>query len=318
VSRAGSGPRPRATRAVRAGAPTRREDPDRLVEQTGAVAVLLGDHHHGEVVETQGHVRPPEAEPVLGLGRAAPGRFGLAHGPDAPRAVPGADPTVLAHRELVAPDPEHPRPRADLGEARGVEDDPAALAHDVRGLLDGRERPGPGEVEGDPVVLPLAHHAHPLEGLEDLDAVGADALGHAVVAQGVRRPHRVLLVAAPHRGIGVDDAEVRVHAHARHQEHLAGSVVGVEVAAVIGVAVARRHVPHRERHLVHGILVERHGHVFGSPRSFSAPASPGEGTPRSSRGTQRSPARATTDETRPPTIADDAPQARDRLPPAPT
>ena len=99
---------------------------------------------------------------------------------------------------------------------------------------------------------------------------GPDALVHAIVAQGVGRAHRVLLVTTPDRGVGVDDAEVRVHAHARDEEHLAGAVMRVEVAAVVGVAVARRHVPHRERHLVHGILVERHGHGDRFPLVVSA------------------------------------------------
>ena len=50
------------------------------------------------------------------------------------------------------------------------------------------------------------------------------------------------------------------------KEDLARAVVRVEVAAVVGVAVARRHVPHREGHLVDRILVERNRHRSQSHR----------------------------------------------------
>ena len=118
----------------------------------------------------------------------------------------------------------------------------------------------PGEIEADPVVV--ADHVEALEGIEDLDPVRAHLLDDAVVAQRVGHPDRQLAIAASDRGVGVDDPQVRIDTESGDEEDLARPVVGVKIAAVIGVAVARRHVPHGQRNLVHRVLVERDGHRF--------------------------------------------------------
>src|SRR5579872_6800641 len=67
------GPAEQLVVAARTGA----MDAHRLAEQAAARPVLLGDHHHGEIVEAQGHIRPPEAEALLGLGGGPPRRLGV-------------------------------------------------------------------------------------------------------------------------------------------------------------------------------------------------------------------------------------------------
>ena len=60
--------------------------------------------------------------------------------------------------------------------------------------------------------------------------------------------------------------EVRVLAHPEHAEQLVGGAVGVEVGAVVEVAVAGDDVAHRHRRLVDRVLVEgrqRHGRLSG-------------------------------------------------------
>jgi hypothetical protein len=115
------------------------------------------------------------------------------------------------------------------------------------------------------VVVAVADQAELLEGLHDLEAVGADRLVHAVVAERVGGPDHVLAVAATHAGEGVDDAEVGIDAEAGDEEHLAAAVVGVEVAPVVEVAVAAGGVRQRQRGLVQRVLVDGDGRHGDSP-----------------------------------------------------
>ena len=76
-----------------------------------------------EVVEAQRDVAPVEAVVRAGSAAARPGGSGSPTGPDAPRAVAGADVAVGDDRVLGAGDPHRALPGADLGEALGVERD---------------------------------------------------------------------------------------------------------------------------------------------------------------------------------------------------
>jgi hypothetical protein len=134
-------------------------------------------------------------------------------------------------------------------------------------LVDRWKRSGPREVERHPVFGAGAREADPFEGLDDLETERADLGVEAVVAvECVGGPHRVLVAADAHGGVGIDDAKVRIHPESGHQEGVAGATVGVEVAAVIGVAIGTDHVGHRQRGLVQRVLVEgmRHGSDSGS------------------------------------------------------
>ena len=48
-------------------------------------AVLLSDDDDGEILESQRHIGPPEAEAVVGFRGGATGRLGLPDGSDPPR-----------------------------------------------------------------------------------------------------------------------------------------------------------------------------------------------------------------------------------------
>ena len=136
---------------------------------------------------------------------------------------------------------ERAAPRAHLGQALGVEGDAAAVADELVGLGDGRAEALPGEVGGDGVLGGLAHEAQALQRLEHLDPQRADA--HVgPVAERPGRPHDVLLLAEADGDEGVGRAEVRVLAEPEDGHELAAGVEGVEVVAVVEVAVAGRDV----------------------------------------------------------------------------
>ncbi len=135
----------------------------------------------------------------------------------------------------------------------------AALPHHVRQLLDDVERALPGEVEGDPLGL-LHHHPQRAQRLDDLDPVAADALLHPVRSArvgGVAEVDSGLLVTAPQQHERILGAEVRVEAEPGDHEQVAGAVVGIEVAAVVEVAVAAAGPRDGPGQLVDRVLVER-------------------------------------------------------------
>src|SRR5207302_4928209 len=100
--------------------------------------------------------------------------------------------------------------------------------------------------------------------LQHLDPVRTHALIETIVAERVGAVDRPLAVAATNGDVGVDDSEVRVHAEATDQEDVTRAVVGVEVAAVVEVAVAGTDVLHRQRRLVDRELVEGNWHLTPS------------------------------------------------------
>ena len=234
--------------------------PGGVVEGAEPVGQFLDDHDDRELLEGHRDVEPPE--PVQGLIGVATGRLALADGPDAPRTVAGAEPGGRIDGDLLALEPDGALPGADLGEPAGVEDGAGAGAHDVVLFLDGVEQAVPGEVEAEAVLVEVTHQSQLAQRFDDLAAIATDAGLQAIVTvERVAAPHRPLLVTASDGGVGVDRAQVRVDAHAGDQEDVAGAVVGVEVAAVIEVAVRRRHVVERQRRLVDRVLVERVRHV---------------------------------------------------------
>ncbi len=82
----------------------------------------------------------------------------------------------------------------------------------------------------------------------------------AAVAEGIGEVNGALMVAASHERERVGDAKVRIHAEPGDQKEVVGAIVGVEVAAVIRVAVGAGDVCQRQRHLVQRVFVKWDGH----------------------------------------------------------
>ncbi len=229
-----------------------------VVQGAVAVGVLLGDDHQEAVLEAD---RAPD--PVEALGRVLRGEPAAVlarNRPHAPAAVPGARPVLRADVELRAARPDHPLHRARLDVPAPLQGEPCAPVLEVVGLPQGREGGGPREVVRQ---LVLADQSQPAQRLLDLDAQWADLQPHPVLAEGVRGPHGVQGVPGAQGRVGVDHAQVGVDPEAQDEQGAAGVVEDVEDAAVVGVAVPGRHVLHGQRHLVHGVLVERYGTVVG-------------------------------------------------------
>ena len=127
-------------------------------------------------------------------------------------------------------------------------------------LVDRGERAVPDEVETDAVLVGVADEVQLLQRLHDLDPVRAYRGVQPVVVDLVRAAHHPLLVAAADGGVGVLDAEVRIEAEPGDEEGAAVTVVRVEIAAVVEVAVTRAHVGERERCLVQRVFVEWRRH----------------------------------------------------------
>jgi len=234
-----------------------------IAQRPVAVGVLLQDHDQRAALETQRQVQPPEPGHRL---RGAPWRLAFADGPDSPGPVPGARPTVVGHIELAPGDPEPAAPAAELAKPGRVHDRPVAGQQQVRFLFDGRERPGPVQVEVQAGVGGVAGQVQPSQRLDHVDPVAAHLLVEAALGQCIGEAQARLLVPDPRSGVGVDDAQVRVDAEPGHQEDLTGAVMGVEVAAVVEVPVAARHPVHRNRSLVDRVFIERYWHGCQSHR----------------------------------------------------
>ena len=246
------------------------EDPRAVVEEPVAVGLLLDDQAHPEVVEGDRHVEPPHAAP-RGVGRA-PGRLGLAGRADPPRPVAGADPAIGRHGDVLTVDRDRALPRAALREPLRVQHLlQRAGSHHVRRFLDGREQATPVEVQGDALGL-LEDDSDLLQRLGDLDPEVADARVETVVVHRLAEVHGGLLVAAADQDERVLGAEVRVVAGAEDGEEVTRAVVGVEVPAVVEVAVTAADVGHRLRQLVDRVLVQAGDHqapTFARSRSMS-------------------------------------------------
>ena len=243
-------------------------DPGAVVERAVAVGALLDDQADGELLELHRDVEPPHALERR-VGRRSR-RLRLPHGADPPGAVPAAEPGGRVDGDLLAVDHDGAAPGAQLGEALGVEGDPAAGAQHVRLLLDDVAGALPGQVGGDPLGL-LEDDPDLLERVGDLDAVVADVRVHPVLVDQVGEVHGGLLAVAGDQEERVLGAEVGVVAQPGDHEDVAGAVVGVEVGAVVEVAVAAVGLRQRQRRLVQRELVQRAdaAHVTLRPRSRS-------------------------------------------------
>jgi hypothetical protein len=130
-------------------------------------------------------------------------------------------------------------------EARRVEQDAVAVAADVLRFGDRPVFRPVDDVEADALVVGVADQPQFAERFDHFDAVRADLLRLLVVGPGPRHADRPLAVAAPHGRVGVDHAEVRVHAETSDEVRVGFVVDALIDAPVVDVAVARRDVTHR-------------------------------------------------------------------------
>ena len=160
---------------------------------------------------------------------------------------------------------------AQLGETLGIKGDLGAGSHHVALFLHDVEEALPDQVAGDALGL-LQHDAQFPQWLKDLHAVAVDVLVQPVLVDRVGEVDRGLDITAPYEQEGVLDPEVGVVADSTDDEDVAGAVVGVEVGAVVEVAVRGAGPGDRLGELVDGVFVERAEHGHSSPISrFSRP-----------------------------------------------
>lgn len=198
-------------------------------------------------------------------GRNSSARPGSSRGSGVrPAAVAGAGPLPRRDGELLAARADGARAVARLDEAAALQGQPVTAALGVVRLPDGREVAGPGEVEGESVRVRrvgVAVQGERLERFVHGDPERADGEVHPVVAEGVGGADGVQSVAGAEGRVGVHDAGVGVDTEAGDEQGAALVVEDVEDAPVVHVAVTADVVLHRERRLVHGVLVERDGPV---------------------------------------------------------
>ena len=150
-------------------------------------------------------------------------------------------------------------PAAELREPLRVERHPVAGPQDVRLFLDDVEQSFPGEIGCDAFGF-VEDQPQFAQRLDDLDAVPVDVLVEPVLVDGVRNVHRGLRIPAPDKHERVLDAKVGVVADTADQEDVSGAVVGVEVGAIIEVAVGGPWPRDRLGYLMYRELVERSEH----------------------------------------------------------
>src|SRR6201988_2053582 len=138
--------------------------------------------------------------------------------------------------DFLAVDDDPTAPAAQLGESLRVERHPVTRTQNVRLFLDDIEQPFPGEIGGDAFGF-VEDQAPFVQRLLDLDPVAVVGLVEPVLVDRVGEMHRGLGVAAPDEHERVLDSEVGVVADAADDKNVAGAVVGVEVGAVVEVAV---------------------------------------------------------------------------------
>ena len=168
--------------------------------------------------------------------------------------------------DLLTVDRDDAAPGPQLREPLRVQSDPVAGPEHVPLFLHDVEQPVPGEIDGDALGL-LEDHPQLVQRFGDLDAVAVHALVEPVLVDAVAQMHRGLGVAATDQHERVLHPEVGVVPDAGDQEDVAGSIVGVEVGAVVEVAVRGARPRDRLRNLVYGKLVGRSEHHAPSPMS---------------------------------------------------
>jgi len=127
----------------------------------------------------------------------------------------------------------------------------------VPGLEVSRIETLPRQIEVQPVLVRLEHHPHPAKAFQDLDPERAHGRVRPIGAQLAGGSHHAMDAPVIHHREGVGHAEVRVPAHAGHEQQPVVACVAVEVVPVVEVAVARPHVAGGLRDLVHGEVVQR-------------------------------------------------------------
>jgi hypothetical protein len=234
-------------------------DPDPLLERAVPVGLFLDDVEDLVVVELHRRVVPDAGH----LAAFAPdaGGFGLADRPDAPGPVPHAPPGLGLDGEGLAGDLEGPGPAAVLAEPGGVEGQAAEVADLLLGLLERGVGALEGHVQRQGVLGGLEDEADLLQRLHHLDPQRAGGQVHPVVELPAGA-HDPVLVAPADDGEGVLGAKVRVEAEPQHEEEVARAVVGVEVVAVVEVAVAGPDVADGFRDLVDREVVAGREHVL--------------------------------------------------------
>ncbi len=223
-----------------------------------AVAVLV----HVEVGGQRGEVhRRPQPEELGDLHRRSGGGL-LADGADAPRPVARTPHHV--GRDVVAYTVHlHPAaPRAELGEARVVEERAHARPLEEVGLLDRGRPPVELERRAQPLLGCVDRQAQALQRLDHFHHDRAEGGGVAPVE---RRPlaaeHAVLHTVLHHAERGVGHVAVGVQPHRRAEVQPAVAGVAVEEVTVVLVDVARRAVGDGHGGLVDGEVVEAGQHA---------------------------------------------------------
>ena len=124
-------------------------------------------------------------EPVerAGVPRLDARRLGLPDRADAPGPVPDPPPPVRRHLQRLAVHRDRPGPPAGLRHPLGVEHHPLLRADEVLRLDLRRDRPVPGEVERQAMLVRAEDRAEPLKALKNLDNERADLRVHPVGAE---------------------------------------------------------------------------------------------------------------------------------------
>ncbi len=209
------------------------------------------------VLELHGGVVP---EPLhLSLG-PDPRRFGLADRTHPPAAVPRTPPVIRRHLEALVVELDPSVPASGLGEPHRVEHRTTVHPLELAGLLVGRDRTGPVEIERQPVPGFLrcagrACDAQLLQRPDHLDRQRADRGVHPI-PELAGRSHDAVGVPPYQAGERILDRQVRILPETEYQKCLAVVAVAVEVVPVIEVAVAGDRMANGLRALVNGIVVE--------------------------------------------------------------
>ncbi len=152
------------------------------------------------------------------------------------------------------------RPVAGLGEALSVENGLRAGARHVARLVMSRRRGPESQIAGQPLADVVRDETHLLQRLDDLDVQRPDRLLHAVVAEHIRRADHELAGALAQRHEAVDDAEMRVDAETGDELAFSVTLIAVQDAAVVHVAVTGGEVRHRQGRLMNREFIQRDDH----------------------------------------------------------
>jgi hypothetical protein len=98
------------------------------------------------------------------------------------------------------------------------------------------------KIKTDSVFVRVTGDPQFLQGVEDLKLVRTDLLVHAIFAESIGHPDRELLVATTDASKRIGYANVRVLTKSGNEKNLARTVVCVQIAAVVKVAIAARRV----------------------------------------------------------------------------